>query len=142
TVVDVQPDEPRLIQFVHAEKKLAGSIVVRGDEKGPVTVKLEPAATLTGRFVSTDGKPLAESPVYPVTMEPLANPGMRVKSSVTAGSFPTGLSTDKDGRFRIEGLSPGLDYRLAIGRGMFVLRSDYEQRKGVTLNAGKTRDLG
>ena len=50
----------RLLQFSHAEKKLAGSLVVRGDMKGPITVQLGPAGTLTGRFVLPDGKPLAD----------------------------------------------------------------------------------
>ena len=51
TVAALKPGEVRLLQFSHAEKKLAGSLVVRGDTKGPVTVKLGPAGTLTGRFV-------------------------------------------------------------------------------------------
>ena len=46
-------------------------------------------------------------------MEPLADPRMPPKFNTTAGSFPRNLRTDKDGRFRIEGLAPGLNYRLS-----------------------------
>src|SRR5262249_43450018 len=38
TVSALRPGESRLVEFSHAEKKLAGSLVVRGDEKGPLTV--------------------------------------------------------------------------------------------------------
>src|SRR5439155_20758875 len=54
------PGEQRLLQFSHKEMKLAGSLVIRGDEKGPLTVKLESAGILTGRFVTPDGKPFAD----------------------------------------------------------------------------------
>jgi RNA polymerase sigma factor (sigma-70 family) len=114
TVVDLKPDEPRLLQFLHLEKKLAGSVVMRGDEKAPVTVKLGPAGTLTGCFVTTDGKPLGDLEIFCLTSGPVASPDIREKPDVTAGSFPRGPRTDKDGKFRIEGLAPGLKYRLGV----------------------------
>jgi hypothetical protein len=140
TVRDVKPREPRLLQFMHPQKKLAGSVVVRGDEITPPTVKLEAAATLTGRFVTTDGKPLGELLIYPITMEPLADPRQPPKFNLSAGSFPRTVRTDKDGKFRIEGLAAGLTYRLAIARQMFVLEP--EGAKGVALKPGETKDLG
>jgi RNA polymerase sigma factor (sigma-70 family) len=142
TVRDVKSNEPRLVQVMHAEKKLAGSVVIHGDEKGPVTVKLEAAATLTGRFVTADGKPLGELAVYPKTMDPLADIRMPPKFDTTAGSFPRNVRTDKDGRFHIEGLAPGLSYRVQIQRGMFVLSPEGKQAERVTLKAGETKDLG
>jgi RNA polymerase sigma factor (sigma-70 family) len=142
TVLALKPGEPRLLQFTHPEKKLAGSLVVRGDEKGPLTVPLGPAGALTGRFVTTDGKPLADLELIPMTHGPVANPLVREKPDVTAGSFPGGPRTDKAGRFRVEGLAPGLTYRLALRRGMFLLTPEGDVGKGVTVQAGETRDLG
>src|SRR5262249_51466543 len=142
TVRDVKANEPRLIQVMHADTKLAGSLVIRGDEKGPVTIKLETAATLTGRFVTTDGKPLGELAVYPKTMEPPADIRMPPKFDTTAGSFTRYVRTDKDGRFRIEGLAPGLNYRVQIQRGMFVLSPEGKQAERATLKPGETKDLG
>src|SRR5205823_5536896 len=107
-----------------------------------LTVKLEPAATLTGWFVTTDGKPLADLEVLPITREPLADPSQPSKPDVTLGSFANGLRTDKEGRFRIGGLAPGLKYRLAVRRGMFVLEPDGDVGSGVTVKAGETKDLG
>jgi RNA polymerase sigma factor (sigma-70 family) len=140
TVRDLKPEEPRLVQFSHAEKNLAGSLVVKGDETGPLTVKLEPAATLAGRFVNSDGKPLADLELIPITRGPQADPANPPKADVTLGSFPRGLRTDKEGKFRITGLAPGLKYRLAVRRGMFLLEP--EGATGVTLKAGETKDLG
>jgi len=142
TLLALDPAEPRLLQFVHPEKKLASSLVVRGDEKGPLKVELGPAGTLTGRFVTTDGKPLADLELFADMSGPVADPRQRLKPDVTAGSFPRGPRTDKDGKFRIEGLAPGLKYRLVLFRGMYVLVPDGEARKGVTVKAGETKDLG
>jgi RNA polymerase sigma factor (sigma-70 family) len=141
-VVGLRSGESRLLQFSHPEKKLAGSLVVRDDEKAKLTVKLEPAGTLTGRFVTTEGKPLGELEIFCPTSGPVPSPGMREKLDVTAGSFPRGPRTDKDGRFKIEGLAPGLKYHLGLSRGMFFLRPEGDVTKGVTVKAGETNDLG
>jgi hypothetical protein len=142
TVHDLKPDEPRLVQFTHRERNLAGSVVVRGEEKGPLTVRLEPAGTLTGRFVTADGKPLADLEIIPVTREPVSDPSKPTKPDVTVGSFPYGLRTDKEGKFRITGLAPGLKYKLAVRRGMFLLTPNGDVAAWVTVKAGETKDLG
>jgi Sigma-70 region 2 len=59
TVRSLRTDRPRLLQFVHEGKRLAGSAVVRGgDDKGPVRVTLVPWGVLTGRLRTPDGEPL------------------------------------------------------------------------------------
>jgi hypothetical protein len=63
------------------------------------------------------------------------------KPDLTAGSFPRGPRTDKDGKFRIEGLPAGLTYNLAVRRGMYVLVPAGDTGK-VTVKAGETKDLG
>jgi RNA polymerase sigma factor (sigma-70 family) len=141
TVPAVTAAEPRLLQFTHPGKKLAGSLVVKGTEKGPLTVKLEAAGVLTGRFVTTNGKPLAEVEVLALTSGPVASPLDKPKADVTAGTFPPGQRTDKDGKFRIEGLPAGLTYNLAVRRGMYVLVPAGDTGK-VTVKAGETKDLG
>src|SRR5262249_25271481 len=50
----------RQLQFVHFEKKLAGSLVLKGDDEGPVTVKLAAAGTLSGRLVTPEGEPIKD----------------------------------------------------------------------------------
>jgi hypothetical protein len=148
TVAALRPGETRLLQFSHAEKRLAGSLVVRSDTKGPLTVKLKPAGTLTGRFVRPDGKPFADVELYAPTHEPVlaASPNTAVPPAPepTSGTFPSGLRTDKDGKFCIENLAPGLKYRLAIlYKQMYMLRpDDGPARTGASIAAGETKNLG
>jgi RNA polymerase sigma factor (sigma-70 family) len=142
TAVAPKPGEPRLLQFTHRDKKLAGSLVLRGDEKGSLTVKLEPAGVLTGQFVTHDGKPLADLELSSLTYERFVGmPGAK-ESELTKGAFPRGLRTDRDGKFRIDGLAPGLKYRVAILRGTSILTADGVASTGVTVKSGETRDLG
>ena len=44
--------------FYHEARKLAGAYIVRPGENGPLTIKLEPSGTLTGRLAGPD--PLRE----------------------------------------------------------------------------------
>jgi hypothetical protein len=144
TVVALKPGETRLLQFSHAEKHLAGSLVVRGDTKGPLTVKLGPAGVLTGWCVTRgEKKPLADLEMFADLYGPIADPRMLLKPpDPIIGTFPRGIRTDKDGKFRIEDLAPGLKYRFALFKGSYLLMPDGPAGKGVTVEAGETKDLG
>jgi hypothetical protein len=131
------------VQFAQTEKHHAGSLVVRGDMKGPLRVALKPAATLTGRFITREGKPLTQLEMFAPLYEPIVDPSMPAKpSGPDFGSFPRGLRTDKDGKFRIENLAPGLKYRINLFKGFYVLTPDGQAGTGVTAEAGETKDLG
>jgi RNA polymerase sigma factor (sigma-70 family) len=120
TVLGLHPDHPRLVCFVHPQKKLAGSVVVRGNEKQPIRVKLQPWATVSGRLLEARGKPIPNAELR-FTEVPVRKPGQPM-------SLDTGLHvvehigyqpspdprTDEQGRFRIERLVPGLKYNLAL----------------------------
>lgn len=134
--------ESRLLQVWHPERKLAGSLVVYGDDTEPLTIKLKPAAALTGRFITTGGKPLADAEIFSDNSLPVASPNDRLKLDLRVGSLPGRAHTDKDGRFRIECLAADLKYRLQATRGMYLLFPEGEIAKGVPLTPGRTRDLG
>jgi RNA polymerase sigma factor (sigma-70 family) len=121
----LDPHKPgrRVLQFVHDAKKLAGFLAVNGDEKGPLRVRLGPWATLTGRLLMPDGEPLTGA-------------------SVSCSDHGGDASPDKDGRFRIEGLTPGWKYTLHVGKEGRGLRFAAGGPKGLTLKAGETKDLG
>src|SRR5262249_27079513 len=119
--IDPYKPKRRVVEFVHDARKLAGFLVLRGDEKGPLQVRLEPWGEVTGRLLTPRGEPL---------------PGVEV-SCRAGNAYP-----DKDGRFRIEGLTPGRDYTLYVSKEGLGLEFVGGGPKDLTLKAGETKDLG
>ncbi len=131
----LDPERPRTVSFVHKERRLVGHAVLRGDEKGPVTVRMEPWGVLTGRLVDGDGKPVAGARLgwnYPS----LPAPGLAPPAELFA--------TDAGGRFRVEGLTPGVKFEITLpgGEKKAVTYSAGEALKGLTIEGGQTKDLG
>jgi RNA polymerase sigma factor (sigma-70 family) len=104
TVLGLNPQRSHGLLFVHQEKNLAGAVEVRGEMKEPLIVRLEPCGSITGRLRDEDGQPAANTFVR---AEP---PGW-----VTFGEEPPKVRTDRDGRFRIDGLVPGHRYQVRLG---------------------------
>ena len=52
----LDPSRPRRVTS-HAGRKLIGSVYLKGDEAGPLTIRLQPWGTITGRVVDDDGQP-------------------------------------------------------------------------------------
>ena len=53
----LDPSQPRRVIVTHAGRKLIGSVYLKGDETGPLTIRLQPYGTITGRIVDDDGRP-------------------------------------------------------------------------------------
>jgi hypothetical protein len=123
----------RGLLFYHEAKQLAGAHVVRPDEAGPLTIKLEPCGTLTGRLVDDGGLPQAG--VQMTCDRPYEGEDSRFEK----GSLPSPIKTGKDGRFRVAGLVPGLKYSLRLWKGPMIAR---EPVKDVTIKAGEVKELG
>jgi RNA polymerase sigma factor (sigma-70 family) len=125
---------PRTVSFLHKDLKAIGHVVLRGDEKGPVTVRLERWATLSGRLLDTRGKPLRDVRVrlhYP----PLPEPGIRPPDH--------DFLSDGEGRFQVEGLVSGLKHELTLTtdqKGVSLSAGD--ALKGLSARAGEVMDLG
>jgi protocatechuate 3,4-dioxygenase beta subunit len=120
TAVGLDPARPRLLCFVHVKKKLAGSVVVRGDEKTPVTVKLQPWGTVSGRLLDGNGKPIKNASLAFIPV-PIGKPDqprpLDTGLHVIFREPDAPLWTDAEGRFRVERLIPGLKYNLALTDG-------------------------
>jgi RNA polymerase sigma factor (sigma-70 family) len=139
TVYALDPQKPRMLLFNHPGRNLAGRLPVRGDEPWPLTVKLLPAGSVTGRVLDADGLPVA---------------GVEVGLSsayVSAADLerfarhrrPPG-TTGPDGRFRIDGVVPGQPFTLSLRKGPTVLvgpprLGPYEVASGTTLDLGDLR---
>jgi Zn-dependent protease with chaperone function len=126
-------EDKRGLVFYQEEKGLAGAYVVQPGELGPVTVRLEPCGTLTGRLVDDGGLPQAA-----VRMS-CRRPYEGGDSRFQKGSLPSPVKTDKDGRFRVSGLVPGLKYSLEVRKDVMI--AGYPAMD-VTTRAGEALDLG
>jgi RNA polymerase sigma factor (sigma-70 family) len=134
TVNRLDAREARTISFFHRQRKLIGHAIVRGDEKDPLTVRMEPWGALTGRLVDEQGKPLTDVRVN-LHVPSLPEPGL-----VGLQEF----RTDKEGRFHIEGLVPGLKHELTLSGdpAKKVSLSAGDQFKGLSVQASDAKDLG
>jgi hypothetical protein len=119
----MNPEKPEPFFFYHKEKKLAAAVLVKADEPEGFTVRLQPAAAITGRLIDEDGIPLA---------------GIRIMGQIQSGQLNLrfgwggffGGQTDQDGRFRIEDLIPGVK----IGANLYQPSNPLQQE-------GRRRDL-
>jgi RNA polymerase sigma factor (sigma-70 family) len=136
-VYALDPDNPRQLAFLHRERGLAAAVTVRGDEPGPLTVRLERTGVITGRALDADGQPMARARV-----------GVRYATHWGDGivdllQFRDELPhADENGRFRVEGVVPGLKFELGFvegGQKRFLPKTWLQVKP---LAPGQTLDLG
>ena len=137
TVTTLNPARPRYLVASHAARKLAGARVVRGDEPGSLDLRLEPWGTVTGRLVDGDGHPIAGARIG---MGYRGEGGAAVPG--LGGRSPEErLLTDGDGRFRVEGVVPGLKAVFWATKQGRQFQSG-KALEDLSLRPGETRDLG
>jgi hypothetical protein len=136
TVYALNPDKPRMMAFYHAEKKLGGTAIIRGDEKEAVVVKLAPLGKVSGRLLDEDGHPLDG---IEVSINPPGVIGRELYRFAALNGKP--VRTDQDGRFHIESVVPNLKFWLNLRRERTFFVG--EPRIGVRqVKPGETLDLG
>ncbi len=92
----LNPARTRKLLFRHEAKNLSALVTVRGDEKEPIAVRLMPCGSVTGRLLGKGGKPVE---------------GIQVQLGRKGWVPGEGVSrTDREGRFRMEGLIVGDRY--------------------------------
>ncbi len=132
------PGQWRRVTVRHRGRKLAGSIFLRGDEAGPLTLKLQPWAELTGRVLDDEGKPRAGLRLGHASAD---GPDKVAEVGVLPGATSReGAAVGPDGRFHADGLVPGLRYGASALEGGEITVGDLFL--GVTLAPGEARDLG
>src|SRR5262249_13490568 len=117
----LSPDKSEVLQIIHEEKKLAGWLEVRGDEKDPVRIRLQPWGSVTGRLVKPDGEPMTKA-----TISALLRSGQ----------------SDQDGKVRIDGLVPGMKFGLGVPRESYYVEISGKNHENLSVRPGETRDLG
>jgi RNA polymerase sigma factor (sigma-70 family) len=148
TVGGMKSGRPRMLVFFHRDKRLGKVLKLQGDESKPLTVRLEPLGTLTGRVLDAKGRPWAGLRMTVTLAAKALNAPLARKDKTYPPEFHWGYSswphltsreatTDGEGRFRVEGLLPGLGYDL------FLSGSEARPDVGsLTVESGKTTDLG
>jgi hypothetical protein len=115
-------------------RQLAGSLTIRGDEKEPLTIKLKPWAVLSGRLVTSDGQP---RPHAELTLDRF---GKKINDPSCGYHRNRSFLTDKEGRFRIDALVPGLKYTMWFQNKKGTLTGMVFE--DMTFESGETKDLG
>jgi RNA polymerase sigma factor (sigma-70 family) len=136
TVYALSPDRPRRLIFCHPEKKLGGTATVRGDEKEPVVIKLQPLGSVSSRFLEVEGTPLVGAEI---SLNCPDRMGSELYRFLQRTSPP--VKTDAEGRFTLSGIVPGMKFGIQTHKG----RTYYvgEPKIGLReVEPGKTLDLG
>jgi hypothetical protein len=125
--------KPRWLVVLHLERQLGASVEVSAGEKEPFSIRLGPTGTVTGRLLDPQGQPWKRQ-------------GIRVYFEKRGRDYlhqhlPEVISTDDEGRFRIPGVIPGLIYQINVA-GRPANLTIGSVATGLSLEAGKTRDLG
>jgi RNA polymerase sigma factor (sigma-70 family) len=141
----LDPKRPRSLFFFHAEKKLAKLQPVRSDEAGPLTVRLEPLGSVTGRVLDANGTPRAGLKVAVMhSYQRQDYEGLPLELIFEYPSWTKVIdneaTTDAEGRFHSQGLVPGLKYFLNVKDGEEILAA--YTKESVMVESGKTMDLG
>jgi hypothetical protein len=150
TISGFKAGRPRTLVFFHPEKNLGKVFRLHGDEKGPLIVRLEPLGALAGRVVDRQGRPWAGRKV----VTGIYSRGGQLEDKSLPREFLFAdwaelanrkTTTDREGRFRIEGLIPGIEYPLHV-----VLSEGPQETGGAAfpnardliVESGKTREVG
>jgi RNA polymerase sigma factor (sigma-70 family) len=139
--------QPRALFFFHPGRKLARLLTVRKDDPAPLRARLGPLGTLTGRIVAgSESKPQADVKVRAVLTLDFKLYGKELPKDLLL-NYPSWdrllkveATTGKDGRFRLEGLVPGLKYSLRVGERrepVYAANVDH-----LTVESGKVTDAG
>jgi hypothetical protein len=124
--INPKAKEERQMVFLHKEKNLGFYLKeLRGDTPGPLTIRLQPCGSVSGRLVDREGQPTAGVRLV------ASGFGLRYSSSETQW-----ITTDKEGRFQVKGLVPRQNYHVG----------DPYHRPGlsawVVVEPGKHKDVG
>jgi hypothetical protein len=138
-VFGLDPSKPRRVTVTHPDRRLIGSVLLTGEEKGSVTIKIQPWGTLTGRIIDDEGEPRKGLSLsgfgYFSTDE--NDPAAKAERGDLPGNGQ--FHTLADGRFRVEGLVPGLKYSASASK-QHMFQGDVF--RDAVVKAGEVKDLG
>jgi len=146
----------RLLLFLDDGKKLGAIEPVTGDGSDPLTIKLQSLGSAGGEVRLGEKSSPAGLTVTAIPYVADANKYENLPTETLKQQGRLGMqkapwlkltkrttNTEKDGRFRLEGLIPGLEYSIHVSDGDYGEAGTLLMSKSkVTVEPGKTTDLG
>ena len=133
----LDPSSPRRVVVMHEGRKLIGSVLLKGDEAGPVTIKLAPWGSVAGRIVDDEGRP--RKGMFIGSPSGSENKHPETHDILPGSDWNQGVRAGDDGRFLIEGLVPGLKYSANCRTGFEAFSDLFVD---VTVSSGEAKNLG
>jgi hypothetical protein len=127
---------PVQLYLLHRERMLCAEVKVKGDETGPIAVKMRPCGSVTGKVVDQTGKPVTGARVVFQMADAVADDLLRQKLYRGA----TEVATDADGKFSFPRLFPDKEFDLFVSHPGF--RSSTGESRRTKLQAGEQKDVG
>jgi RNA polymerase sigma factor (sigma-70 family) len=129
-------ERPRRLALIHPGRRLAGAVTLQGDEKEPLVVRLAPTGVVSGRVIDGHGEPIAGAKVHFMFLNrTVGELGLHLELQRET------IRTDKEGRFRLEGVMPNQKFYLGLKHGHTYLDSE-PRRHPKQVMSGETLDLG
>ncbi len=139
TFIHRNPGKAETVLILHQDRDLGGFVDIKGDEPDPIRVSLRPLGTVIGRMVDEEGKPRSKI-------------RFTVSFDCKSGGQVIGLDpidemeTDRDGRFRIKHLIPGMRCGISVYKKNPTSSDDeFEGSLGEdnwTVKSGEVQDWG
>ena len=129
--------KPRRVIVMHESLKLIGTTFVKGNETGPITIRLEPWGSVTGRIVDDEGRP--RMAMFIGSPNGNQNKHPETHDILPDSDWNEGVRVGDDGRFLVEGLVPGLKYSATARTGFEAYGDLFVD---LTVAPGEAKDLG
>ena len=132
------PGKAETVVIIQVKLGLGAIVDIKGDEPDPIRVKLHPLGAVVGRVVDEDGRPRASVPLH-LEYE------LKTKGETVGLDAPTeSLTTGRDGRFRIDGIVPGVPCVVEVlNKNPTSDENTFEgYLKNSTLKPGEVQDWG
>jgi protocatechuate 3,4-dioxygenase beta subunit len=123
TIKALDPRRSRTLHVRHEGKGLGINVTIRGDAEGPVTIRLARLGSAIGRVLDAEGEPRKD------LVFRFHRPGFYSHSEPS-------VRTDREGRFRIDGLVPGQTYEARVDLLSIPIYPSIE------VEPGQVKDLG
>jgi beta-lactamase regulating signal transducer with metallopeptidase domain len=150
----LNPDRAKRLTFIKEDRRLIACLLVRDDRELPITVRMQPWGTVTGRIVDEHGNafPMADvqgnsmriamgRTAVETNLDPELGDYFQFSAFDSTTRFDPMTGFDTAGRFRIERLVPGQRYSAEIHRGLTGISVGTAFDK-LVLRPGEVRDLG